>query len=132
MKTLRISDLQTNGVLAIDLRHVLRLLGQRSLGCTWQVSSETTFDEPLFATGNKAAELEALSTSEGRIDGTAMHDLAENVTQVIWGEFRAYDDVASEPWVIVRAVDSTYYEVTSSDPSVLEIVRRAFHDVKEL
>lgn len=109
MTTLRISDLQTNDVLAVDLRHVLRSLGQRSLDCSWQVSRETSFDEPLFATGKKAAELEALSASEVRIDGTVMHDLAENVTQVIWGEFRAYEDVtATEPWVIIRAVDSTF------------------------
>ncbi len=117
MKTLRISDLQMNNVLAVDLRHVLRSLGQRGLDCSWQVSRKTSFDEPLFATGNKAAELEALSASEGRIDGTALRDLAENITQIIWGEFRTFEDVAAkEPWVIIRAVDNIYYEVTSNNP----------------
>ena len=131
MTTSRIYDLQRSNVLAVDLRHVLKALGPRTAKAFWQASEVTSFSEPLFATGKKADELELLSVSTDRIDGAALHDLAENVTQVIWGEFRAYDELADmKPWVIVRAIDSTFYEVISSDPAVHDALKRAFRDVR--
>ena len=131
MNTSRIYELHKGSMLAVDLRHVLKALGPRTFDYFWQVSAETSFNEPLFATGHKADELEQLSTSGTRIPGPAMLDLAENVTQVIWGEFRAFEEVAAiEPCVIVRAVDSTFYEVISNDPAVHDSLKRAFRDVR--
>lgn len=131
MYVLRIHDLKDRSFLDFDLQHVLRALGPRARTSVWQVGEETSFNEPIAATGDAADDLEILSEQGHRISGTDLLRLAENVHQVIWGEFRAYESaICDRPWVIVRAVDSAYYEVESDDIHVQDDIRRAFHDVR--
>ena len=131
MHVSRICDLPQNGVLAIDLRHVLRTLGPHAMQSVWEIAEETSFNEPLAAVGDEADRLENLSKHSNRIDGTKLLQIAEAVDQVIWGEFRAYESAASDrPWVIVRAVDSTFYEVESDDLTVHNDLQRSFSDVR--
>ena len=60
-----------------------------------------------------------------------MKRAADAVDQVIDGEFRAFEPGAGEPWVIVEAVDSSYYTVQSADAAVLASIRDRFGDVSE-
>jgi hypothetical protein len=62
-----------------------------------------------------------------------MRDLSRSIMQVIWGEFRAYEDVhVSKAWVVIRAIDSSFYEVASNDPAVHDAIRGAFRDVRRV
>ncbi|AMA58626.1 hypothetical protein BCCGELA001_21715 [Bradyrhizobium sp. CCGE-LA001] len=36
----------------------------------------------------------------------------------------------NDAWVVVRAIDSTFYEVTSSDEAVLNAIRSTYKDVR--
>ena len=55
---------------------------------------------------------------------------AHEAYQVIWGEFTATLPKQTDAWVVIRAIDSTFYEVTSSDETALSAVRTAFKDVR--
>ena len=133
MRISRIYDLQKNHVLAIDLRHVLRALGHRARTSVWEVGEETSFNEPVAVTGDAADNLERLSRQSARVAGSELMRLAENVDQVIWGEFRAFEDPASDkPWLIVRAIDSHFYEVESDETAIHDAVDSAFRDVRNV
>ena len=132
MPIIQIHDLEKQRtLLAVDLRHVLDLLGTRAARSLWEVGGVAREDEALVVAGEEAADrLEALAQSSGRISGKLLARLAHSVYQVIWGEFRAYDAQAESPWVIVRAIDSTWYEVETDDEQVLARIRSAFKDVR--
>jgi len=110
-------------VLAVDLRHVLSALGSRALGSEWRVRE-------VWAEGDAKPELEAFDGSE-LITGLRLAALAQNVTQIIDGEFSAFESGQTTPWVVVEALDSTYYTVRSDDASILARIRSAFHDVTD-
>ena len=77
-----------------------------------------------------AARLDHLARSSDRISGTLLRDLLSQVAQVIWGEFTAHEDGRDTPWVIVRAIDSSWCEVETDDAVVLNRVCETFVDVR--
>ena len=52
------------------------------------------------------------------------------MTQVIWGEFTGFKEGVLTPWVILRAIDSSFCEVETDDEQVLDSVRETFSDVR--
>ncbi len=93
----------------------------------WTVGGVQSYEEALDATGLGADQLETLAASGSRIPGAVLLDIAKNVHQVIWGEFADYADrEGPEPHVIIRAVDSSFYEISSDDPLLLDRLKLAF------
>lgn len=132
MHIVRIYD-TINGVLDFDLRHILAALGAQATECSWMVNGVAAYDEAFDATGEQAGRLEELATSGWRIKGDRLRDLANGTQQVIWGEFQAYVDAsATVPVLIVRAIDSSFYEVATNDPRVLQNLKVTFRDVRSV
>ncbi|WP_296085951.1 hypothetical protein, partial [uncultured Agrobacterium sp.] len=130
---LRVYDLNQH-VLALDLRDLLRLLAPRSLEGRWVVStvkSSISGDEWFEATGEGGERLEGLAQQDGQLSGSDLAALAEKTRQVIWGEFVCLASTQSDkPWVIIRAVDSTFYEIDSDDDAVLNKISSTYKDVR--
>ena len=122
MNGLMIKDTKEQ-VLAVDLRHVLSALGPRALSSGWRVRE-------VWAEGDAKPEFRAFDGSE-LISGQRLMTLAQNVIQIIDGEFEGFDPAQEIPWVVVEAIDSTYYTVRSHEASVLKQVRSAFNDVTD-
>ena len=133
MATLRICDLKEH-VLALDLKDLLRLLAPRSFEASWVVStvkSSKPEHEWFEATGEGGEQLEALAQDNARLSGSDLAALADNTRQVIWGEFVASVPMQSDKtWVIIRAVDSTFYEIDTDDETVLSKVNSTYKDVR--
>jgi hypothetical protein len=131
MQTLQIHDFLTSRRMVVDPRVVLTMLGKRAILASWQVARVARYNEACMITGDEAADrLEALSESQSRISGALLIQLVHEVVQIIWGEFRAYEEGEDEPWVVVRAIDSSWCEVETDDEEVLNCVRRTFVDVR--
>ena len=113
------------GYLAVDLRHVLDALGQRALDSSWRIGGLWSLPE------SEANPLEKLANQQQPVPGRALKGAADAVDQVIDGEFRAFEPGESEPWVIVEAVNSSYYTVRSTDATVLASIRDRFCDASE-
>lgn len=133
MTALRVYDLRDH-VLALDLRDLLRLLAPRSLEARWVVStvkSPKPGHEWFEATGEGGERLEGLAQGDGQLSGSELAALAENTRQVIWGEFVGSAPTQSDkPWVIIRAVNSTFYEIDSEDEAVLDKISSTYKDVR--
>ncbi len=69
--------------------------------------------------------------NDGQLSGSDLAALAENTRHVIWGEFVGSAPTQSDkPWVIIRAVDSTFYEIDSDDEAVLNKISSTYKDVR--
>ncbi|MDQ0455045.1 hypothetical protein [Rhizobium paknamense] len=133
MARLRVYDI-SDGFLAIQLMDVLRLLAPRSLQATWVISSVKSSKPGLEwfeATGEGGEQLEALAANNACLSGSDLACLAENTRQVIWGEFTARNsEQPGNPWVIIRAVDSTFYEIETDDETVLTTITSSYKDIR--
>lgn len=128
MKKLAIFDLDDFG-LAFDLRDVLRVLAPRSLAATWTIR---TPDASSFeATGAGGARLEELADVSAQVGGDELLALADDTVQVIWGDFvGALPDDPNREWLIVRAVDSSFFEIETLDQAALATIESSFKDVR--
>jgi len=132
MRVVQIHDKTQDGhALAFDLRDVLAALGHRVLRAYWSVSGLDSHGEDLAATGAGAAALEDLARSGARVSGSRLVGVARQVHQVIWGEFRGYDDERSgDAWITIVAFDSSWFEIRSDDVAVFMRIQKAFKDVR--
>lgn len=106
--------------LSVDLRHVLAVLGQDALDSEWVVRNA-------WATGNAGDEFDRLIQGK-RVPGAKLNALANDVVQVIDGEFIAFKPGQTTPWVRVFADDSTLYEVETDDD---EVARKIFSSFRQ-
>lgn len=128
MAVLTIHDL--NGpALSFDLRDLLRVTAPLSLEATWTIKSPDT--SPFEATGVGGLRLEELADSLARISGDELLALADNAAQVIWGDFAgALPDYPHQEWMIIRAVDSSFYVVETADEASITMIKSRFIDVR--
>ncbi len=132
MKTIRIHD-AVGHRLAVDLRDILAALGQRASTSWWKVSGVPSVDEALMVCGRRSEELEELDRSGRRVRGDGLLTIARSVAQVIWGRFEGFDTrVSDDPWVVLIAFDSTWFDVSTVDDTALARIEAAFADVQRL
>lgn len=124
MRGITITDMK-NGVLAFDLIDILNIVGDKALDSLWEVSN-------VEAVGESADSLHYLSDANARLSGSELRKIATGVDQVIDGTFMAYLNGANTPWLLIRAVDSSAYDVESTDESILSHIRGAYTHVTEL
>lgn len=127
MRVVTITDTR-DGILAFDLVDILPLL-EPELACTdWSILG-------VEAVGQGAEELHRLDDARARVSGPELLTLAR-IVQVVDGEFTGYnsglDAHLGRPWVIIRALDSSGYDVASPDSSVIDRVKAHFSSVVEI
>jgi hypothetical protein len=110
----------------VGLAELLRLLEPRIEGFTW----EPRLGE--MAPGPEAERLEALAP-EPRLTTLEVRHLFTLDVQLIDGVFLGYAHSAqTSPTIVLRAVDSTSWDIESDDEEVLALVRRAWPDVIDI
>jgi hypothetical protein len=120
MKAVCIRD-RRDGYLDFDVRDLLAALGPRVRESTWRVKC-------VEATGKAWSELAAFTGDES-VPGAHLERLAADTFQTIDGLFIGFDPGAAEPWVVIEAVDTSYYVVHSADEALLDVIRARFRDV---
>lgn len=123
MKAVSVWDVDDRHVLSVDLAPLLRLAGQKALDSRWWCSD-------VDCAGRGAAKLRAIGLCPPT-SGTDLLALAEDVDQVIDGEFIATRPPGNEPWLIIRAIDSTEYVVVTDDDDLVRLIRTKYRDVRD-
>jgi hypothetical protein len=113
-----------NGALAVDLRDVLRIVGEDAIRSTWTMRG-------VECTGAAAEAMHSASDTRGSIDGAKMMELANGIDQVIEGEFAANLD-PDAAWLLIRVVDSSAVDVITDRDDVLARLRQAYARVVDL
>ncbi|NET61270.1 MAG: hypothetical protein F6K47_35630 [Symploca sp. SIO2E6] len=125
MHGVTILDHTDDNFLAVNLIDILYLLGAPAQESEWDISG-------LECLGSKADELHQIADDSVRISGAILFELAAQLTQVIDGVFVGYKQGKQKPWIIVRAVDSSAYDVESSSEEVLASIRQNFQEVVDI
>lgn len=127
MKTVTVLDKNPETrVLTFDLRDILELLGPDVLRSRWEVNG-------IEALGGEAAKSLHVASDQGKqLDGNQLVDIASRVDQIIDGEFLAFLPGEQEPWIVVRAIDSSAYEVSTDSLGILSRIRLQFEHVEEV
>lgn len=74
--------------------------------------------------------LAELVRSKTRVSGVQLVKILRGVRQIIWGEFSGFETTASlDPWIVIIAFDSTWFEVRTGDEATLARLRERFIDV---
>jgi hypothetical protein len=126
MRGITILDRDERGAVAVELRELLQLVGPAASESDWELKDVECVG------GSAAVDCHRLSNSGQRISGDQLIRLAAEVDQFIDGQFEAYRKNATKPWLIIRAVDSSAYDVESEDPRLLQRIQEAFRNVAEI
>ena len=100
----------------------------------WRVGEyvEEDHKSEFDCTGDRLVErLEALKLSGNRICFEELLSLANEEGQIIWASFFGYDDRSNDkPWIVLSAVDSSFWRFDTDDMSVRKWVRSSFDQVR--
>ncbi len=130
MRTIRIYD-EAQSVLSVHLHDVLKLLSPRALQASWTVKAVDAGYRWFDATGAGGELLEDMAESKETVSGYTLAKAASDTLQVIWGEFSAsLPEDPDETWVVVRAIDSAFLEITTSDDDVIRRMKSKFNDIR--
>jgi hypothetical protein len=116
-------SLEKGRALDVHLIDILRLRESEVIESTWRI-------ENIECLGILSSELEQLCESGEGVGGAELMRLAAGVYQIIWGDFRAFKPSEKRPWLVVRAVDSSFYVVITSDEKMLQKLRLRYIDVR--
>lgn len=111
----------------VHLRDILHLLQPRGDHAAWELDHGE--EGGFWATGNMGHDVSwtlALAGTGQRLSGQILRSRADDILQVITGEFRAFEGAAAAPWLMVRAFDSSFYEIVTEDEAVLALARQHF------
>jgi hypothetical protein len=110
-------------VLSFDLCDLLALIGRPARDSLWCCRS-------VECTGKSASELDAIADQGLIVSGRTFTHIALLLDQTIEGEFVALRE--DEAWLVIRAVDSSWFEVWSRETALLEEIRSHFRCVEKL
>ena len=110
-----------SGGLEFDLAEVLGALGELAVQSDWSCSrlNYVSRDEC------DVEVLERAAAPNGRVKGADLLNGIQQLAQIIDGDFEA-TDANGHRWAVVRAVDSSWWEVWSDDETALGAVRGRF------
>ena len=109
-----------------DLAEVLAALGQRARDCVWRGRNIQ------YVSRDERDVAAMQSLAEGwEVSGTDLLDGIAQVLQVVDGQFEATVPGGESPSVVIRAIDSSWWEVLSDDAEVQVAIRRRFRVVEE-
>ncbi len=124
MKRLLIRDgtERATGGLDFDLGDVLGSLGGRVAASQWRIPN-------LNYISHDDKSIPAFE-GVGPVRGVELLGALPALMQVIDGELVGSEG-DEKPWVVVRAIDSSWWEILSDDPSVISAIRQRFRNVEE-
>jgi hypothetical protein len=131
MKAIELWDLDPRAFLT--LKRVLAALPQRALASRWEVVDFVYPNgEAYFEVASAGDDHLSLLANTGRsISGDELVAIASSSPQVIWGTFRGFDrSEGGESWIVLHAVDSTFWRCETSDITTRQSLMKAFKDVR--
>ena len=116
----------TTGVLSFDLRDILPLLGKDGERSTWTVRDVECLG------GDAVQELHDASDACLALTGSRLIELARAVGQVIDGEFSGRLPNDEADWIMIRAVDSSAFDVHTDREDILAALKLKFERVEDI
>lgn len=143
-----VHDMAPRGFLGFDVKDILACLGPGIHDCSWLISNQDDLEctgegrKPLLdavegspAPGLvvSAAELAAFfedtqQTIDGTIVGISKNSFSSKDLEAL-GEIERFPE--TEAQIIIRAVDSSFFEIMTKNPNDIKALKKRFKDVRE-
>ncbi|HVE58467.1 MAG TPA: hypothetical protein VNB22_16665 [Pyrinomonadaceae bacterium] len=112
--------------LSFSLKDILALVGEKVLTSRWRCSD-------LNYVKNIKGEWYPNKDKTLKLSGAELIDFSERVGLILDGRFEAKSEGgAKRPWLLIVAFDTSWYEVWSSKPWVIEKIKAHFKDVSDI
>ena len=122
---IKIQDKGPGGGLRFGLADLLKVIREPALCSEWRCLN-------LRYIGPKGETWYELLEKRRRFSGPELFEFVASIGQVIDGEFIAKKDGSNKAWLIIKAVDSGWFEVWSTKPKVLDEMKSRFFKVSPL
>lgn len=66
-----------------------------------------------------------------RVPHSRLLEVIKPVRQVIWGVFTGYEGASDTSWIVLNAIDSSFWRVETDDLETRRLLRMTFSDVRE-
>jgi hypothetical protein len=107
----------------VSLAELLEAFGDAIASYRWTIRIEEVAPHPKSTTFEKAAGNENLTTER-------LREIAAWDVQIIDGEIVGHAPAENAPVVILRAVDSTSWDVSATDDRVIRAIKSAYPDAQ--
>ncbi|HEX8398798.1 MAG TPA: hypothetical protein VF644_15300 [Pyrinomonadaceae bacterium] len=114
------------GALNFDLRDILAVIGEPIQKARWRCRD-------LWCTANTDGE--PISIREKRLDfsGEEFLKFVSNIHQTIDGRFEVRKEgTAKKSWLVIVAFDSSWFEVWTTKPEIIERLKSQFQNVTDI
>jgi hypothetical protein len=109
----------------VNLQNILRVIGESAVGSQWRCLN-------LWYIAMREETIHECRQRRRDFSGKDLLAFAASVHQTIDGEFIAKKDGSNKAWLIIKAVDSSWWEVWSTKPKVLEEIEKGFAKVSAI
>ena len=113
------------GWLSFGLSDILGVIGEPALTSEWRCLN-------LWYIAVRDGTFDECRERSRKLSGKELVAFAASVHQTIDGEFIAKKQGSNKAWLIIKAVDSSWFEVWSSKPKVLEELKSKFAKVSSI
>ena len=129
MNKLIIRDgINKNGFLTVTLFKILQILEESGSATKWQICGVHEYGDQFEVVGEVAKEFEKLRNRKTLLEIEKLKSLSKKEHQLIWAEFRGFKEMSGVPAFIIRAVDSSWFDVATDDKMIMEKLVLAFED----
>lgn len=111
--------------LVFDLKDILAIISDFVPSHRWRC-------QDVVYTGTVEGEFTMVRLPPREFSGYEFSSFASAISQTIDGTFEALENDSETPWLIIRAVDSSWFEVWSLYGEVLERIKRHFASVRDI
>ncbi|HLM02704.1 MAG TPA: hypothetical protein VK400_16750 [Pyrinomonadaceae bacterium] len=112
--------------LNFDLRDVLAVIGEPARKARWR-------GRDIWCTASRNGKAVSIREERRDFSGEEFFQFASSIHQTIDGRFEVRrEDAAKKSWLVIVAFDSSWFEVWSSKPEVIEKLRNHFEKVSDL
>jgi hypothetical protein len=104
---------------------ILSLIGEVLHGSVWKCSG-------LDCPGKNADTIHNIPDQKQVISGSELLEIMSGVYQTIDGKFEGYLNVEQTPFLIIEAIDSSFFDVWSSDRTIIDKLTSHFEKVSPI
>lgn len=113
-------------VLNFDLRDILAVIGEPAHEARWRCRD-------LWCTASINGETVSVEEEKMDFSGEEFIKFASSIHQTIDGRFEVRrEGAAKKPWLLIVAFDSSWFEVWTTKPAIIERLKNRFQDISDI
>lgn len=124
MTVVTVRDEKLDGYLDFDFEKILSVLGKTAKECSWTIATVDTPDD------NARRRFDDLLERGKPVASGVLLDAIRECYQLVEATFECRRAVDAEPWVTVRVVDGSEFDIETADGEVVDRAIHAFREVR--